>query len=145
MTTAPSKDSPPRALPSVSRFAAVVLAMTGLGVLAVVYFFNPSAHGFYPVCEFHRLTGLNCPGCGATRALYALLHGDFATATRDNVLLVAAIPLAAAREGSRFAFNRWRGRPNGSFFPARLLIPLLVVLGVFGVLRNLPAFAFLSP
>jgi hypothetical protein len=110
----------------------------------MVYFFNPSAHGFYPVCQFHRLTGLNCPGCGATRALYALLHGDFSTAARDNVLLVVAIPSAAAR-GAWFALNHLRGRPNGKFIPTSLLIPLLVVMGVFGVLRNLPMFAFLSP
>lgn len=30
----------------------------------------------YP-CAFHRLTGLYCPGCGGTRAIEALLRGDF--------------------------------------------------------------------
>jgi hypothetical protein len=144
MNAAPPKISPTKALPSNARFAAVVLAMAGIGVLTVLYFFNPSAHGFYPVCQFHRLTGLNCPGCGATRALYALLHGDFSIALRDNVLLVVAIPAAAAR-GAWFALNHLRGRPNGKFFPSSLLIPLLVVMGVFGVLRNLPMFSFLSP
>jgi hypothetical protein len=144
MNAAPQKLSPSRPLPSVTRFAALILAMTMMGVLAMVYFFNPSAYGFYPVCQFHRLTGLNCPGCGATRALYALLHGNLALAARDNVLLVAAIPLAAAR-GGWVVLNRLRGRPNGDFFKASWLVPLLVVMGIFGVLRNLPAFSFLSP
>jgi hypothetical protein len=144
MNAAPPKISPSKTLPSNARFAAVVLVVTGLVIMAMVYFFNPSAHSFYPVCQFHRLTGLNCPGCGATRALYALLHGDFSTALRDNVLLVVAIPVVAAR-GAWFALNRLRGRPNGKFFPPSLLIPLLVVMGVFGVLRNLPMFSFLSP
>jgi hypothetical protein len=143
MNAAPPK-MPTKALSSNARFAVAVLVLTGLGVMTMVYFFNPSAHGFYPVCQFHRLTGLNCPGCGATRALYALLHGDFSTALRDNVLLVASIPVVAAR-GGWFALNRRRGRPNGKFFPPSLLIPLLVVMGVFGVLRNLPMFSFLSP
>ena len=58
-------------------FAGVVLGATAIGVGAMVFFFNPSTHGFYPVCLFHSLTGLNCPGCGMTRALYALLHGNF--------------------------------------------------------------------
>ena len=111
---------------------------------ATVYFFNPSAHNFYPVCQFHRLTGLNCPGCGGTRALYALLHGDVATALRDNALLVAGLAGVGAR-GGWFALNRLRRRRNGDFFPARWLLPLLVVMAVFGVLRNLPAFAWLSP
>ena len=144
MNSAPPKIATPKSLPSNAWFAVIVLALAGSGIAAVVYFFNPSAYGFYPVCQFHRLTGLNCPGCGATRALYALLHGDFSTALRDNVLLVVAIPAAAAR-GAWFALNRLRRRPNGKFFPPSLLIPLLVVMGVFGVLRNLPMFSFLSP
>jgi hypothetical protein len=144
MNTAPPKIMPSKALPYNTRFAMVVLVFVATGILAMVYFFNPSAHGFYPVCQFHRLTGLNCPGCGATRALYALLHGDFPVAVRDNVLLVVAIPAAMAR-GVWFTLNRLRGRPNRQFFPAHLLIPLLVVMGVFGVLRNLPLFSFLSP
>jgi hypothetical protein len=144
MNAAPPKILPAKRLSSVGGFAAVFLALTGAGGLAMVYFFNPTGHTFYPVCQFHRLTGLNCPGCGATRALYALLHGDFSTALRDNVLLVISIPMFALR-GGWFALNRMRGRPNGRFFPPSLLIPLLVVLGVFGVLRNLPMFSFLSP
>ena len=30
-------------------------------------------------CMFHELTGLYCPGCGGTRALKALLCGQFET------------------------------------------------------------------
>ncbi len=135
---------PPKISPVNARFAVVVVVITALGLAATVYFFNPSAHHFYPVCQFHRLTGLNCPGCGGTRSLYALLHGDFSAALRDNALLVAGLAGVVAR-GGWFALNRLRGRSNGDFFPARWLLPLLVVLAVFGVLRNLPAFAFLSP
>ena len=29
-----------------------------------------------PPCMFHALTGLYCPGCGGTRAVFALLHGQ---------------------------------------------------------------------
>ena len=28
-------------------------------------------------CPFNRLTGLTCPGCGSTRALFALVRGNF--------------------------------------------------------------------
>ncbi len=144
MNPAPPKISPARIAPSNARFAGVVLAVTAAGIAATVYFFNPSAHHFYPVCQFHRLTGLNCPGCGGTRALYALLHGNFSVALRDNVLVIVGVAAVVAR-GGWFGLNQLRGRPNGHFFPPRLLVPLLVVMGVFGVLRNLPAFAFLSP
>lgn len=31
-------------------------------------------------CQFHALTGLYCPGCGGTRAVLCLLHGNLAAA-----------------------------------------------------------------
>ena len=144
MNAVPPKIAQPKISPANARFTAVVLVAAGMGAAAMVYFFNPSEHGFYPVCQFHRLTGLNCPGCGATRAFYALLHGNFSTALRDNALFVVGLAMVAAR-GGWFGLNWLRGRPNGVFFPSRFLIPLTVIMGVFGVLRNLPAFSFLSP
>ena len=110
----------------------------------VLYCFNPATHSFYPICQFHRLTGWHCPGCGMTRALHALLHGHLHAAVRDNALLVGLILLGAVR-GLQFGWNHWRGRPNGAFFPATLLWWLLAAAVVFAVLRNLPALAFLSP
>ena len=136
--------APPKICPSNARVAVLVLAATAAGIAAVVFFFNPAAYPFYPECQFHRLTGLNCPGCGGTRSLYALLHGHFAAALRDNALLVGGIVFLALR-GGWFAVKIFCRRPNGEFFPAQLLWPLLVVMLVFTVLRNLPAFAFLSP
>ena len=135
---------PPKISPVPLGLAGVLLAVTALGVAATVYFFNPSIHSFYPACQFHRLTGLNCPGCGGTRALYALLHGELSTALRDNALLVGGL-LGLGWRGAWFGLNRLRGRRNADFFPARWLLPLLALVLLFGVLRNLPVFAFLSP
>ena len=103
-----------------------------------------SAHNFYPVCQFHRLTGLNCPGCGMTRALYALLHGNFSTALRDNALLVGGLAAVTLR-GAWLGAKKMRGQAAGEFIRTQYLWPLLVIALVFTVLRNLPAFAFLSP
>jgi Protein of unknown function (DUF2752) len=140
-TSVPPKIKTP---PSLAWFAAGVLGATALGAGAVLFFFNPSTHGFYPSCLFHRLTGLNCPGCGGTRAMYALLHGDWRLALKDNALFVALLAATAAR-GAWFARGTIRHRPIGQFFPTKWLWPLLAVAVVFTVLRNLPAFAFLSP
>jgi hypothetical protein len=122
----------------------MLLGVVGLGGVVVLYFFNPSTHGFYPVCQFHKLTGLNCPGCGATRALYALSHGEVMTALRDNVLVVLALVAGPVRVGW-LGLARWRGRPAAALVPANWAWALLFVALVFGVLRNLPAFSFLSP
>jgi hypothetical protein len=129
---------------SLAAFAVIVLGATAIGVGAVVFFFNPGTHGFYPVCLFHALTGWNCPGCGGTRSLYALLHGNFPFALKDNALFVVLLAVAAAR-GIWFAARRVRRQPAGNFLPANILWALLAIAVVFTVLRNVPAFAFLSP
>lgn len=48
-----------------------------------------------PGCFFRGLTGLPCPGCGATRGLAALLEGDVAGAFASNPLLASGF-LASA-------------------------------------------------
>lgn len=136
--------TPPKIVPANARFAGILLTTSGLGVAAVVFFFNPATHTFYPVCQFHRLTGLNCPGCGMTRALYALLHGNFSAALRDNALFVLTLGVLAIR-GAWFGWNNRCGWATGNFFPMKFFWPLLVVALMFTGLRNLPAFAFLSP
>jgi hypothetical protein len=125
-------------------FAGAVLAAVLLGAGAVLYFFNPSQYGFYPVCQFHQLTGLNCPGCGGTRAVYQLLHGHVLWAIQDNALAVLALAVLAGR-AVWVGVKRYQCRPVGPFLPSEFFWPLLVVAIVFTVLRNLPAFSFLSP
>src|ERR1039458_2298384 len=98
--------TPPKISPAHVWFAVIVLAMAAAGIAGLVFFFNPAAYSFYPVCQFHRLTGLNCPGCGGTRALYALLHGHLATALRDNALLVGGLAAVAGGGGSQRAEER---------------------------------------
>ncbi|MDR4007522.1 MAG: DUF2752 domain-containing protein, partial [Ruminococcus sp.] len=44
-----------------------------------------------PPCYIHQFTGLYCPGCGATRAVYALVHGDILLSLRQNAFLAVGI------------------------------------------------------
>jgi Protein of unknown function (DUF2752) len=146
MSPAPSQAVPPK-ISTFSGLRVFVGAVSGIAILAagaVLYFFNPGTHGFYPVCEFHQLTGLNCPGCGGTRAVYQLLHGHVLRALQDNALAVLSLAGLAAR-GAWFETKKFLRRPPGPFLPPEFFWPLLVVAVVFTVLRNLPAFSFLSP
>lgn len=71
-------------------------AVAAAGILVAAYMFDPMSGTFpYPRCLFKLLTGWDCPGCGSTRALHALLHGRPADAWSANPALFAAVPLAA--------------------------------------------------
>ena len=145
---AASQAVPPKinnaAQPSPAVFAGVILGTVILASSAFVFLFNPSTNGFYPVCQFHKLTGLNCPGCGATRALYALLHGNFPLALKDNALFVLTLA-ALAIWSARFILKKLKNRPATLDVPPKFLWGFLVVAFVFAVARNMPGFSFLSP
>ncbi len=143
---APSQSIPPKiaARPSLGLFAAAALAFVVISGGAVLFFFDPTKNNFYPICQFHLLTGLYCPGCGATRASYQLLHGNLMAALHDNVLYVVSLAALAAR-GVWFLKRRRYHQPAGHFIPPTALWAFLGVALVFVVLRNLPAFSFLAP
>jgi len=122
----------------------MVLAAVVLGSGAVLFFFDPSKHGFYPICLFHTLTGWNCPGCGGTRAAYQLLHGHLLRALRDNALFVLTLAVLAGGAGY-WLVQKARKRPVTINVPAGVWWGFLIVALVFTVLRNLPAFSWLSP
>jgi hypothetical protein len=121
--------------------ATLAAAATALTTLAVR---NPEQPGHYPVCPFHAMTGLWCPGCGSLRALHALTHGDLATALHRNALVLPALAyLTAAWVGWLEASLR-RPRDNRATPPA-VLWSVLVLIVAFSVARNLPPTAFLAP
>src|SRR5579862_2874792 len=77
------------------------------GATAFLYAVDPSHHAVYPQCLLYNTTGIYCAGCGATRALYALLHGRVLEALHDNALFVSTLPLFLFIVGS-YTLNAWR-------------------------------------
>lgn len=45
------------------------------------------------VCPSRRFLGLECPGCGLTRATQHFLHGEWEVALDYNPLVVVVVPL----------------------------------------------------
>jgi hypothetical protein len=124
---------------SLLRLGAIVAAMLAGTALAVVLFvFDPSTAGFYPVCTLREMTGLQCPGCGGLRAMHQLSHGHLAAAWRLNPFVVALLPAGlwlGLREMARVLTGRqWPGLVTRPVF-GWLLAGALVL---FGILRNLP-------
>jgi hypothetical protein len=119
-------------------FVAGVVALCAT-VGLVFFFFDPTRVGIFPVCVFHQLTGLDCPGCGSQRALHALLRGNFITALHLNAMFVLSLPLFAWL-GGRYVLQKLRGEPVD--FRFKWLWLYVAAWVVFGILRNLPLPAF---
>jgi hypothetical protein len=64
------------------------------------------------LCPFKLMTGLPCPGCGMTRSVVALLHGDITTSTYYHPL-GAPLVLAALALAIVDAVFWWRDARSG--------------------------------
>ena len=130
--------------PGMQRRTAVVGATAGVASVAVAGLGVFGAGALWP-CAFHVITGLHCPGCGLTRLLHALAHGDLARAWSMNPLAMIALPLLAV-----MLMQWWLARPllpswlDRRAHDGRVWIAALIA---FGVLRNLPfaPFAWMAP
>lgn len=142
MENVPPKIVPPKKFPR--PLTTIFLTLGAVAVAATVFVFDPSKNFFYPGCTFHKITGLQCPGCGATRSLHALLHGNFGLALRDNALFIGLLIFFALR-GGWFAVKYSREQTNRRFISESGVWILLALTLLFGILRNFPAFSFLSP
>ena len=123
---------------------AFALIATGLALGVVMYRFDPSQGGIYPICLFRRMTGLMCPGCGSLRAIHQLLHGHLARAFQFNPLLVTLMPV-----GLWFGLASWRRAKtraevaDGGRMGSAKWLWVCVALGLaFTVWRNIPGTYF---
>jgi Protein of unknown function (DUF2752) len=107
-----------------------------------LFIFQPGRSGFFPTCPFRAFTGFACPGCGATRGLHCLLHGDFVAALKFNPLVILSLPFLLYTL-VRYTNAAVRGRPLQSYqFNAKYIWALFVVILSFWVFRNTPFYPF---
>jgi hypothetical protein len=123
--------------PSAIRLALWSALGASLAVLATLFLFDPTRHGFYPQCALHQLTGLYCPGCGALRATHELLHGRILAAFRLNALFVLSAPPAAYYIG-RILYAYIKRTPLPTIIHAGWIWAAAAVVITFGICRNLP-------
>lgn len=113
------------------------VALAGCAYVAV---YDPNTSGgIYPSCPFKMMTGLDCPGCGITRALHALVTGDVGRALDHNVLFVLALPVLLWWL-VRGVIGSTGRRPPAPLFAWRTWMTWTLVgtLAAFWALRNLP-------
>ena len=127
-----------------------LLGIVFIGVVLVLYFYNPSTSSFYPLCLFNSLTGLHCAGCGGLRAAHALLHGNVAESFAYNPLLIMVAPSFLVVELAikcHRIFPFFASKPM-MYNRIRCFAPVVVITVIgYTILRNLPIppFCHLAP
>ena len=113
-------------------------ALLGISLaLVVAIAVYPRLGGLLPACPVHKYFGILCPGCGATRALIALLHGRVYQALSLNAVFVLLLPFAiwfgaeSYRRAVRDACFEW---PK---VPGAVVYGLGAVAVVFALVRNM--------
>lgn len=83
------------------------------GLLAGI--FLPTQGLGFQACMLHKVTGLPCPGCGLTRSVTNILHGDFGLAWAYNpfgfMFAGLFVLLAAGLFLPRAWVRRWEEEP----------------------------------
>ncbi len=124
--------------------APAAIAACFLGAASYVWVSNPTDGGAAdpPGCLVKLTTGLDCPGCGGTRAFYLLMHGNLPEAVRHHAMAVFAAPFLV------WLYVAWAVKQvSGRSVPmpritAKTISLLLGAWAVFMVVRNIPVAPF---
>jgi Protein of unknown function (DUF2752) len=131
-----------RAASSRERVVAVALLVAGAAALAAVGLVDPRASSIFPPCPTARWLGVQCPGCGSTRAMHDLLNADPVRAFRCNpALVVIGLPVLAA-VGGALLLCATTGRRVVVRLPPRIEVAVLVLILLYTGVRNIPGRAF---
>lgn len=120
----------------------LILFLTGVLCWGLILFhFSPLGNKWYPPCPFKLLTGLYCPGCGATRASYNMIHGKFIASLRYHPMVLPMTPIMIFLF-IRYFCQMFTGREYRVPGLRSFVFLLLILFILFGVLRNIPLECF---
>ena len=84
---------------------------------------------------FHKLTGLECPGCGVTRMILALSRLDLQAAMKANAFLTVTLPYLTVL--LLYSAYKWiRNEKAGAKAEAAAVVYCIGLI-LFGIFRNL--------
>lgn len=89
-----------------------------------------------PPCFFYQATGIPCPGCGLTRSVLSLLHGEIFSSLRYNVAPLMLLTVGGLFWIELVAFLMHRPVklvPRGSWF-------IYTLIGIFFLIAVLRLF-----
>ena len=135
-----------RQIPSVVTPTTTAVAAAGyLGAVAAIDPFRPLAIG----CPVHAVTGGFCPGCGSTRAVHELVHGDVVGSLVCHPLALPVVGLVVYLWVSWIARRRGGDSLRWALSPTQLpaAVPMLLAVAFVAltVVRNVPGWEWLTP
>ena len=92
-------------------------------------------------CFLHDYLWIYCPLCGGTRAVSALLAGKIVEAIACNALVVLAMIVGLALYVTAWC-RLFLGKERLLYFPKGFWVTTVIVLAVFGILRNVLMIGF---
>lgn len=118
-------------LPFISLFSAYIIS---------IFIFHNNIS--LPKCYVYELTGLYCPGCGCTRSVYALVHGDILLSLRENVLPVMMLVVLSVLY-IELLFRAFGKRVRSIIRNKYFMWGVMIFFAVYTILRNI--FPVLAP
>lgn len=123
----------------------IFLTILAFGFLLGYYFLNYK-YNFSIPCLFHKITNFYCPGCGITRMIFSLLKGHIYEAFRCNPFVFILFPFLifyVIYNIYLYIFDKKESLINK--VPKITWYILLILLIIYGIIRNIPYFSFLRP
>jgi len=129
-----------------NRLAPIAVGAAGSAwvALAGVAYRPQGTAGLGVGCPVAHFTGLDCPGCGSTRSVGALVRLDPAAAFDHNALVPVALVFVVV-SWALWTWSRWSARSTPAVVRGPVAImTIAAVLVAFTVVRNLDAGAWLA-
>ena len=98
----------------------------------------------HALCPIRMYLHVLCPGCGGTRCIQAIIHGNFYQAFRWNPMVFIMLFFLPFLLLQGFCIINITSKKLIKI-DAVFLIIILVSEILFGILRNIPYFSFLAP
>jgi len=114
----------------------VIIILCMIGIFDIIVCFK---YDIGIPCVFFELTGIYCPGCGATRAITSLIKLNFYQALRYNMLIIILLVFSIIYYAYKYILKSEKKLPNYIWYI------LLIITILFGILRNIPIFYYLAP
>lgn len=127
----------------IERFKKVIYKVVGFIILLLTYYLLNLFFNISIKCPIYELTHLYCPGCGITRCLFALIQLDFYKAFKYNQLVFILLPISFIYY---IIYSYYYIKYNKRItIPKYISITILIIVLLFGILRNINYFSFIRP